>query len=224
MSQKNERDFSAQTFQNAIEETKPLIFTLPADDFALIGNTTGQDRIKYGKPLYKYKKMRSRIMITILLCLSFVLTHAQNERSDREAFTLRLPLDGEQYYEEKIESSPFLVKDNLLQIYPGERVFIEVERDKEEIISMRVVKKNLYPDNTIEVEFTQTIKDRTHDMMTLKVVNPFQKHLDYKAMMFPAGQDKGIMTSILPIPPKLTGYEIWPDVITTLVLFDWKFN
>jgi len=163
-------------------------------------------------------------MIIILLCLSFAVTYGQNERSDREELNLKLPVDGEQYYEEKIESSLFFVKENLLQIYPGESILIEVETEQKNITAMTVVKENLNPAKTLEVEFTQTVKDGKSEMMTLKVVNPFQSDLDYKAMMFLAGQEKGIMTSILPVPANLTGYEMWPDVITTLILFDWKFN
>lgn len=86
--------------------------------------------------------MRTRAVMTILLSLSIAFTYAQNDQEKRDEFTLKLPVDGEKYYEQKVESTPYFVKEKILQIYPGEKLFIEVETDKKEITSMKVVKKN----------------------------------------------------------------------------------
>lgn len=51
-------------------------------------------------------------------------------------------------------SSPYFVREKILQIYSGEKLFIEVEIEKKEIISMKVVKENINPEKTIEVELT----------------------------------------------------------------------
>ncbi len=168
--------------------------------------------------------MGKKLIITILLSISLVFTYAQNKKKNRVEFTLTLPVDGEQYYEQKVESSPYFVKENVLQIYPGEKLFIEVEKVKKEITSMKVVKENLNPEKTIEIKFTQEVKDRKSEMMMLKVVNPFKKDLEYEAMMFIVGHNKWINTNVLPVKAKLTGFETWPDVIITLVLSDWKLK
>ena len=162
--------------------------------------------------------------MTILLSLSFAFTYAQNEKVNRDEFTLKLPVDGVQYYEQKVESSPYFVKEKVLQIYPGEKLFIEAEIVKKEITSMKVVKENLNPKKTIEIEFTQTVKDRKNEMMMLKVVNPFNKDLQYNAKMFIVGHDKWINTNVYPVMAKLVGYEVWSDVIITLVLTEWKLK
>jgi len=60
--------------------------------------------------------------------------------------------------------------------------------------------------------------------MILKVVNPFDKDLEYRAIMYIVGQNKWIQTNVLPVKSRLTGYETWSDVIITLVLSDWKLN
>ena len=168
--------------------------------------------------------MRMKLLLTILLSMSFAFTFAQNERTNREEYSLKLPVDGDHFYEQKVKSSPFFVKENVLQIYPGEKLFIEAEITKKEITSMKVVKENLNPERTIEIEFTQTTKDRKSESMMLEVVNPFKKDLEYKAMMFIVGQDKWINTNVLPVKAKLTGYETWSDVIISLVLLDWTFK
>lgn len=159
-----------------------------------------------------------------MVCVSFNFTYGQNERPNREGFTLKLPVDGEQYYEQEVATGPFFVKEKVLQIYPGESLLIEVETGNKEITSMKIVKENLNPEKTIEVEFTQNTKDRKSESMMLKVVNPFKKDLEYKAMMFVVGHDQWINTNVLPVKAKLTGFETWPDVIITLVLTEWKLK
>jgi len=168
--------------------------------------------------------MRTKIILTLILSLTFGFSYAQNEKTNREEFTLKLPVDGKQFYEQKVENSSYFVKENVLQIYPGEKLFIEVEINKKEITSMKVVKENLNPERTIEIEFTQNTKDRKSESMMLKIVNPFEKDLEYKAMMFIVGHNQWINTNVLPVKSKLTGYETWTDVIITLVLSNWKLK
>jgi len=168
--------------------------------------------------------MKTRTFLTILLTLSSIFTFAQNDKANREEYTLKLPVDGKQFYQQKIEKTPYFVKENVLQIYPGEKLFIEVETSKSEITSMRVVKENLNPQKTIMVDFTQTTKGKKSESMMLKIVNPFEKDLEYKAMMFTVGHDKWIDTNVYPVRAKLTSFEMWSDVIITLVLSDWKLK
>ena len=168
--------------------------------------------------------MKIKSLLTFLCCICVAFTNAQNERTNRESFTLRLPVDGEQFYEQKIQSSPFFVKENVLQIYPGEKLYIEAEIIKKEITSMKVVKENQNPEKTIEIELTQTTKDRKNESMVLKIMNPFKKDLEYKAMMFIVGHDKWISTNVYPVKANLTGYETWSDVIISLVLSEWKLK
>ena len=168
--------------------------------------------------------MRTKIIFTILVSMNFYFTFAQNERLTREAFTLKLPVNGLEFYEQKVQKSPYFVKENILQLYPGEKVFIEVETNNNEITSMKSVKSNINPKKTLKIEFTQSTKDRKSKFMMLEIENPFKKELDYKAMMFIVGHDKWISTNVYPVKAKLAGYETWSDVIITLALSDWKFK
>lgn len=163
--------------------------------------------------------------MTIALCISLIFVYAQdNDKVNRDAFTLKLPVNRKQYYEQEIKSTPYFVKENILQIYPGEKLFIEIEVEKETIVSMKVVKENLNPDRTIEIEFTQELKGKKNDGMLLRIENPFKKDLEYKAMMYIVGHDKWINTNVLPVKAKITGFEMWVDVIITLVLTEWKLK
>ncbi|MEI6854147.1 MAG: hypothetical protein WCL06_14970 [Bacteroidota bacterium] len=168
--------------------------------------------------------MRTSAFITILLSMSLTFSYAQNEKPNREAYTLKLPVDQEKFYQQEVPVSPYFVKDDALQIFANEKLYIEVEADKKEITSMKVVKENLHPEKTLEVELTQEVKDKKSEMMMLKVYNPFKYTLEYSARMFIVGHDQWIKTSIMPVRAKISGIETWPEVIISMALYDWKFK
>lgn len=151
-------------------------------------------------------------------------SYGQDDNAFRKPFKLTLAVDSLRFYEQEIEKSPYFVKDNILQIFPGEKIFVEVETKKNEIVSMKTVSENIHPKKTIEIEFRQKANGKISELMILRVNNPFKKKLSYEAMMYIVGHDKWIKTSILPVGPTISGVETWTDVIVTLVLSDWKLE
>ena len=164
-----------------------------------------------------------KIIVFVFVFITTLCT-AQNDRPQREAFNLKLAIDGEQYYGMEVKKAPYFVKEKILQIYPGDKLFIETEIKKDTVFSMKIVKANKFPEKTIELEFVQDTEDKTHQQMMLNVKNPFNKSLIYNAAMFRVGKDSWSQTSIIPIRPGLTNFETWADVIITLVLTDWRFE
>jgi len=160
----------------------------------------------------------------ILLLFTFGICNSQNERQKRKPFKLNLPVDTEQYYAMDVDETPFLVKKNVLQIYPGEKVFLETEIKGDTIYSMKSVEKNLHPEKTIEVEFSQDASNKSNISMFLNVKNPFDKTLNHDALMFTAKGQKWQRTSIIPIRAKLQNFETWGYTIITLVLDHWRFE
>jgi hypothetical protein len=165
-----------------------------------------------------------QLLITIFGLILSNVCFAQNEVLERKPFTLELAVDTVNYYSEEIKASKYFVQEKILQIYPGEKLLIEVELKNGNIEKMKVVKENINPENTIEIDFFQNKTEKMNEGMMLKVKNPFDKTLSYKAMMFIVGHDKWIKTSIMPVRPKLLGYETWNETIITLVLEDWTLN
>ncbi|MFS4429350.1 hypothetical protein [Chryseobacterium sp. S90] len=147
-----------------------------------------------------------------------------SQQEFRENFTLKLPVDSVRYYQQEVKKSPYFVKENTLQIYPGEHLFIEADVKDGKLESMKVVKDNINPSKTIEIEFSQDTEDRKHKGMMLQVSNPFGKNLLYDAMMYTVGKKEWAKTSIIPIKPKLSNFELWNDVIITLVLNNWRLQ
>ena len=168
--------------------------------------------------------MKKIVLTTFLLISYTVIFSQQNEKPEREAFELHLNVNQEQFYGMDVKSSAYFPAPNILQIYPSESLYIEAEIEDGKIITMKTVKENLNPEKTIKVEFKQVAKDRLHDYMILDVKNPFDKSLNYDASMYIVGHNKWITTSIIPILPKLSNYEMWPDVIITLALDNWRLE
>ncbi|WP_297333887.1 hypothetical protein [Flavobacterium sp.] len=162
------------------------------------------------------------LVLTFLLCS--LSSSSQNIITHRAPFVLKLAVDEEGYYEMNVDKTPYFPEEKLLQIFPSEKLYIEVEIKSDTIYKMDIVKKILYPERTIEIEFIQKNEDRNAGYMELKVKNPFNRELKYQAHMYIVKHDEWIKTSIIPVYPNLLGIEIWNDVIISLLLHDWELN
>jgi hypothetical protein len=168
-------------------------------------------------------------MKIITLILSFVFRTAicfgqSNDLPQRDAFKLNIAVDDTNFYSADIKASSYILPENTIQLYTGEAIFVEVELDNKEIKSMKVVKENLHPEKTLIISFSQQTDGKIHKGMMLKIENPFDKKIEYKAKMFLMKYNKWAPTSIQPVQPKLTSFETWTDLIVTIALTGWEFK
>jgi len=167
---------------------------------------------------------------SILLAFASILFSAVSYGQDSSALLKRTPykltvaVDKNTLYEEDIKATPFVLPDNTVQIYPGETIYIEVEKEDGVIKKMTAVTENTHPEKTLVLSFTQSVKKKVHEMMMLSVKNPFAEQLVYKATMFLLKQHKWADTDVYPVEPPLAGYETWPDIITSMALGGWQFK
>jgi hypothetical protein len=133
-------------------------------------------------------------------------------------------VDKNSVYEEELKPYPYLFPNNSTQIYPGEKIFIEVEQDNGVIKKMTAVKENINPKKTLTISFTQVTEKGVHKSMQLTIANPFAQKLFYKATIYIYNQQKWALTDVLPVQPGLLGIEIWPDIITSITLGNWEFK
>jgi hypothetical protein len=163
--------------------------------------------------------MKKIFLITYLFVFS--ISFSQN---NRKAFTLEIAANETQQYKADIPESPYFVKEKILQIYCGEKVYVECEIKNDTIASMKIVEEITKPEKTIEINFIQESQDRKNIMTMLTVKNPFEKKLKYDALMFTPMSTEWQETSIIPIRPKLINFETWPHSIVSLVLVEWRFE
>jgi hypothetical protein len=146
------------------------------------------------------------------------------ERSapNREAFELKLFVNDSNFYESDVAAGPYFVHEGVVQIYPGEDLFIAAKLRKGELQDMHVVTDPKDTSEVIHVKFYQIADGRKHTSMMLEVHNPFEGELHYAAAMYLMEHKQWAPTSIIPVMPKLTGFETWSDVIVTMALSEWK--
>lgn len=164
-------------------------------------------------------------VFTIFFLLFFsVNVFSQNEKEKRESYRLEIAANETQQYAMEVQESPYFVKDKILQIYCNETIFVECEVQSDSISTMKVVDKNINPEKTIVINFTQDAEDRKNIRTDLRIKNPFDKKLIYEAMMFTPISQQWKSTSIIPVEAKLENFEMWPHSIITLVLDNWKLE
>jgi hypothetical protein len=159
-------------------------------------------------------------------CLLFFSAFSQgsNDLPGRKGFTLILPVDKTYEYTDSIKAGPYIVHEGIIQIYPGESIYVEVEESNGSIKSMKTVKENLNPAKTISISLTQIAENHVHQSMMLKINNPFTKDLTYSVKNFLMKSNRWVGTDVLPVAAGLSSFESWPDLIVTMALFDWKFT
>lgn len=167
--------------------------------------------------------MKSIISIFFLTLTLNAIAQDHNDRPIRDSLTLIMPVSKENFYESHIQSTPFIVGPNILQLFPGDTVFIEVEQRDGVITGIKSVKENKNKNKTLEISFIQNVENEKHSHMVLKVKNPFKQDLLYEAVIRIMNSEKWVQTSIIPVKAGLVGFEMWPDVIVSIALTEWKF-
>lgn len=132
-----------------------------------------------------------------------------------EPFTLKLHIDKEHFYEEKIGKIPF-VHDGDVYLFKGDEFGLTLNIQTN---SIRTVKYQ--PDlkkADVTLKFTQEVQPDGSAMMMLHIHNNTKQTLNMDALMT-VPDKKGIAkTTILPVQPGLSGFESWPHPIVQLVL------
>ena len=142
----------------------------------------------------------------------------------RLPYKLTMAVDKKTVYEEDLKEGPFILPNNSIQLYPGETVFIQVEQADGIIKSIKAVKEITDSLNTISIRFTQLSTGKLHQQMMLKITNPLPYTLSYQASIFLLNKKKWVSTNVLPVPARLSGFETWPDIITSIGLGNFSFN
>ena len=164
------------------------------------------------------------ILVLFFSSVPFNSTGQDSAILKRTPYTLRIDVDNINFYEDQIGATPYVFPNNGMQIYPGETIYVEVEQDKGVIKSMKAVKKINNPKTTLTITFSQKSESKIHQMMMLKIQNPFPKNLTYEAKMFLLKQNKWFDTDVYPVMAGLSAFETWPDIIISLGLGSWKFT
>jgi hypothetical protein len=135
---------------------------------------------------------------------------------------VRLIVDAERYTDIDFPARPAVVRD-VVNLIPGETIFVEAEIKGTALVNLKLVKKAVRPERTLTLEFSQT-EDREAPMMMLVVKNPFKKAVTYRAEIQRLGEQRFEKTSTVPVQAGLQTFESWPYPITRILLKDFALG
>ena len=163
------------------------------------------------------------VLVFFLASLSYVFPN-ENVVIERSAFDLYISVNENSYWEWTVPQSPYVFSENYIQFYPGEKLFVEADVIDDIIVKLTVVNEISDESKTITLEFNQRTNSdnpKIHKYMLLVISNPFAKNLEYKANVYLIqNNDWWINTSTIPVRAGLISYEMWPDIIGAIVLYD----
>lgn len=172
------------------------------------------------KPIILRKIITSNLL-SILLCFVVNFCYAQSDTSNiRRQFNLKLFVNDSTFYQALMKQTSYVIDNKMVQIFPGETLYIEAEIAKDSLVNLHIVPAIIHKDKTIIISFTQDHENNIHKQMILKINNPFSESLVYDAHINLMKTKRWVRTSILPVQPNLVGIEIWSDIITSMVLSD----
>ncbi|HCE43128.1 MAG TPA: hypothetical protein DET40_06250 [Lentisphaeria bacterium] len=145
-----------------------------------------------------------------------------NKNGLREPFILKLKLDKNRFYEQKIDKKTPYVADNKVNLFAGESFGVNVTIDKGEITRLSYQKDIAKSD--IEFEFKQEADKDGGSMMMLVIINKLKQTLYLDAVMTVPEKTESVKAEILPVEPGLSGNEMWPNPIIQLVMTNFRFN
>lgn len=165
----------------------------------------------------------------IIFSISFLATtycygQTGNTIVKRPAFDLKLYVDSNQFYQAPIRATNYVINDSIIQIFPGEKLFVEADINHHKLTNLKVVNEIRDKSKTLVIDFQQTTNGKVHDQMILTIENPFDKHLKYKAIMNLMKSKRWVDTSVLPVLPKLKSIEMWSDLITSMALLGFEVS
>ncbi len=169
--------------------------------------------------------MKLNLVVTALSLITTFLAFGQDSiQLKRTPYKLTVAVDKKTVYEEDIKATPYVFPNKAIQLFPGETVFIEIEQENGVIITVTAVDKNVNPDKTLIISFSQSSRKKVHELTILKIENPFSQDLMYTSKIFLLRQHRWADTDVYPVRAKLAAFETWPDIITSIALGNWKLK
>jgi hypothetical protein len=160
----------------------------------------------------------------IMICANQNLCAQDTTGLHRAAYKQSLAVKKKSTFEQQVPASPYVFPDKTIQIFPGETIFVEISLNNSDIVAFEAVKQITDSSSTIILNLKQVSENGVHKQMMLTIYNPFQKKLSYQALMSTLKNRNWIQTDVWPVEPKLSGIEMWPDLILSLGLGHWKFQ
>jgi hypothetical protein len=148
----------------------------------------------------------------------------KKDHNIRPAFDLKLFVNDSTFYQAHMDTTFYVIKDRIVQVFPGETVYIEADLLGDSLVNLKLVPEIVNKEKTITVMFSQESEGRKHKFMRLHIRNPFPQTITYSAQINLMKQKKWVRTSVEPVVPNIRANESWEDIITTIALYNFHLK
>ena len=164
------------------------------------------------------KKMLPALAVLALAALTDAGDGGKTPDADavfREPFTLKLYVDKERYYEEKVKKIPY-VHNGWVYLFKGDEFGLTLDIQNNSVQGVKYQKDRKKADVTLK--FTQEVQQDGTSSMMLHIHNNTKHTLNFDALMTVPGHKEIAKTTILPARAGLSHFETWPHPIVQLAL------
>ncbi len=165
-----------------------------------------------------------RFLFLILLCSASFDAFSQTYKPYREAYLQAMYVDSSHYYGQELDSTPFIGKDNILQLYTGETLFLEAVINNKQLSSIRSIEHDSLHKPSFEVDLIQQAKGVMHSSVTLSITNNLKKDVWVMVSAFEIGKTDWTEDKPLYIPKGKTATVVWKEPIASALISEWKFK
>ncbi len=170
--------------------------------------------------------MKKVMIVSLFLAAIFTLAWAQKGQTKadqareavcrrvacRPAKTIKLKISKKEIAEFDFPKGPF-VADGYINLLSGEEINAEFDDGANGLSNARYVEKISVPEKIVTFKLEQTDEGRI-----LSVRSPFAKDILYDCRIQHYKAQGVEQTSIMPVPARLTGFEMWPYPIPQVVI------
>lgn len=170
--------------------------------------------------------MIKKILLLIVFFQLTVMTFCQSVQisNNRPDYKILLAVNNDVLYEATIKGSQYIIIDSVIQIFPGEKLFVEADIVRDNLTNFKMVPQITDSSKTLTIEFLQEVNGKEHKQMVLRVDNPFNQKLEYNAISSRITDKTPVMISDLTIPANAKSVQTWPDILTALILKSFKIE
>jgi hypothetical protein len=147
-----------------------------------------------------------KIMFTILLIFLYNFIFSQND-----------------FFNPNIIQSNIVYGDTLIKLFNSDKIKIKGTICEKGGLKIKLTTSESDSLGVITISLTKENFGSDKGIM-LKITNPFDRNMTYKALIGPTKSGKFVVTSVIPVKSNLMAIETWPYVFSSIILYDFKLE
>jgi len=169
--------------------------------------------------------MKRLLVFAFIILLTVISVTAQEKKEpilNIAKDTVPVFLNNSNVYELLVPAIQIVNNEGGIQLYPTNKNYLVGLKKNSDKLHLRTTETLVDSTNTIIISFSQIVENSKHKNMMLKIYNPYSQTMGYDVQIYLHEYDKWIESDVMSIQPKLSSFEFWPDIITSIYLDNFR--